>query len=187
MKTTDKVEPITKKAFNGGNYVDPNVALIRYFHVLSPLISVAFDSDRKMILRTLAVEVLKEVRSLLEFDFWDSLLFDPKMPSHILPDASTRETRRELIENHISRVSGDSSNCEDVAAALNFTSDVVEGLNVEFSNGVMPAHKPVPDDQRFYCAAIIPALTQLFAKVWMQRRDPLRERTVPAGRRPWLG
>jgi hypothetical protein len=187
MEASDKVEPITKRAFNGGTYVDPNVALIRYFQVIAPLIEVASDSDRNLILVVLAVEILKTISSLLEFEFWDTLLFDPEMPRHILPDANIRETRRKLVDLHIARRGRRSANSTDVTEALDFACDVVEGLNIEFSNGVMPADKPVPDHERFYCAALIPALTQLFGEIWRQRRDPLRGSPVPAGRRPWRG
>ena len=184
----DKVEPITKKAFNRGNYIDPNVALTSYFDVVATLTPAAPDAKRMLILVTLTLEILTTISSLLEFDFWDTLLFDSEMPSHILPDANTRKTRRKLIDIHIARLGREATTIADVTDALDFASDLVDGLNVEFSNGVMPADRPVPDDQRFYCAALIPALSQLFTGIWAPRQeDPLRARNIPAGRRPWRG
>jgi hypothetical protein len=185
---TDKVEPITRKAFNRGNYIDPNVVLTSYFDVVAALTQAQPDAKRMVILISLTLEILTAISSLLEFDFWDFLLFDPEMPSHILPDAKTRETRRKLLEIHITRLVREATTIADATEALDFACDLLDGLNVEFSNGVMPADRPVPDHQRFYCAALIPALSQLFAGIWVPRsEDPLRRRNIPAGRRPWRG
>jgi hypothetical protein len=188
MEANNKVEPITRRAFSGGNYVDPSVALTSYFDVVAALTQAEPDAKRKLILVTLTLQILTTISSLLEFEFWDTVLFDPEMPSHILPDANTRKTRRKLIDVHITRLGRQATTIADVTEALDFACDVVDGLNVEFSNGVMPADRPVPDHERFYCAALIPALSQLFAGIWVPRReDPLCTRNIPAGRRPWRG
>jgi hypothetical protein len=188
MLTTEKIKPTTKEAFNAGNYVDPNIALTRFFDVVAALTDAELPGNGKIILITSTLAILTTIDSLLELEFWDSLLFDPEMPPHILPDAKTRETRRKSIEARVAQLGQDCTTSADVTEAMDFAHRVVDGLDREFSNGVMPAGTAVPQDERFFCAALIPTLSQLFAEVWVPRReDPLRARNVPAGRRCWRG
>jgi hypothetical protein len=166
-----------------GLYVDPGASLIGLFKMLKPVAAIEFRAgalDRV----TIALAILAAIDSLLEFDFWDTLVFSPETVRQLVPNAYTRRKRRGAIAAHMTLLQGDSASlAAAVARALDFAYELVDQLNAEFSLGRMPAEKPAPDHARYYCAAMIQVLAQQFEEVWARsQQNPIATNQKLRGR-----